>query len=52
MSNNTSVLDNTFDAIGLIGGFVFPICNIPQIIQIIKTKSILFFSLSAPMLYV
>jgi len=42
MCNNTLVetdIDLFFDLVGLFGGIIFTICNIPQIIKIIKTNS-------------
>ena len=39
MSNATSTEIVIFDTIGIVGGAVYPICTIPQIIRVIKTKS-------------
>jgi len=42
MNNCTQEITSTdiiFDTIGILGGVIFTIMNIPQIVQIVKTKS-------------
>ena len=39
MTNSTSTEIVVFDTIGIVGGAIYPICTIPQIVRVIKTKS-------------
>jgi MtN3 and saliva related transmembrane protein len=39
MTNSTSTEIIVFDTIGIVGGAIYPICTIPQIVRVIKTKS-------------
>lgn len=59
MYNCTNITDSgltheeyIFDTIGLIGGIIFPICQIPQIIRVIKTKSSTDLEMSSLVLFV
>jgi len=54
MCNNTLVETDTdifFDSLGLIGGIIFTVCNIPQLVKIIKSKSSKDISLASLILY-
>ena len=39
MTNSTSTEIIVFDTVGIVGGAIYPICTIPQIVRVIKTKS-------------
>ena len=52
MSNTTSTEIAVFDAIGTVGGVIYPICTIPQIVRIVKTKSSKDLELSSIILFI
>ena len=51
ISTTQSDIDIFFDSLGLIGGIIFTVCNIPQLIKIVKTKSSKDISLASLFLY-
>tara|TARA_Y100001970_G_C13939952_1_gene702648 strand:- start:22 stop:399 length:378 start_codon:yes stop_codon:yes gene_type:complete len=51
ISTIQSDIDIFFDSLGLIGGIIFTVCNIPQLIKIVKTKSSKDISLASLFLY-
>ena len=51
ISTIPSDVDIFFDSLGLIGGIIFTVCNIPQLIKIVKTKSSKDISLASLFLY-